>query len=184
MAYVTVDDVYERGNFDSNEQTAAQATKLTNLIVSAQAMIESYTRNTFEVSGDTTRKFDAVEDVDGQTLYFGGRHGLAWCKSITTVTNGDGSTIASSNYVTEPRHTSPYYGITLKSAVSWTYNTDDAIDAIEITGRWGYSVTPPEDIQEACILLVLHWYRMSDQAEEKMIPDDICMMLKHYRSLS
>jgi len=178
MAYVSASEVYDRGNFDVNEY---DDDKIDNLIASAQKMIDSYTHNTFEVASDTTRKFDAVEDVDGQTLYFGGLYGLAYLAGITTVTNGDSTVISSSQYITEPRHAPPYYGITLKSAVTWTFDTDDSLDAISIAGKWGYSVAPPADIEEACILLVLHWYRLGDQAEDKMMPDDVCKILKHYR---
>lgn len=180
MAYATASEVYERGNFETVEQ---DDTKIDNLITAAEKFIDSYTHNTFEVSSDTTRKFDAVEDVDGQTLFFHGKYGLDWLASITTVTNGDGTVISSGSYVTEPRHSGPYYGITLKSSVAWTYNTADSIDAISIEGKWGYSETVPAVVSEACILLVLHWYRMGDQAEEKMIPDDICQLLMPYRKV-
>jgi hypothetical protein len=149
MAYAEPNEVYSRGNFDPNEYDNE---KVENLIKSAKASIDLHTRNVFEVAADTTRKFDAVDDVEGKSLWFNGKYGLDWCSEIVTVTNGDGTTISASNYVTEPRQ-GPYYGITLKSAVSWTYNTDDSIDAISIEGKWGYSASPPADIKEACILL-------------------------------
>lgn len=179
MGYAAASDVYERGNFDPNDY---DDTKIGNLIEAAQGAIDTYTQNTFEVSVDTTRKFDAVDDVDVQTLWFNGAYGLDWCAEIVTVTNGDGTTIASSSYVTEPRHDAPYYGITLKSDVSWTYS-DNPEDAIQIEGKWGKTSAVPAVIKEACILLVLHWYRMGDQAEDKMMPDDICQLLMSHRQV-
>lgn len=180
MAYIQLDDVRSYAGFDAAD--TSDDTRLTNLIAQAQQAINDWTHTTFEISSDDTKYFDAVDDVDGLTLYLNGVHGYESLASITSITNGDTTAVTSGQYVTEPRNGAPYYAITLKSSanISWTY-TDDSENAIAIVGKWGYSETPPEAIKLACIQLVLHWYRMESQHDVKMIPDDICMLLKPYK---
>lgn len=83
-----------------------------------------------------TRKLDAVADLrdDGSIL------ALDWdCLSLTTITNGDASTISANNYVTEPRNDTPYWAVKLlaSSNLAWTY-TSDPENAISIAAIWGY----------------------------------------------
>lgn len=177
MAYATLAEVRARGDFDAGN--TGQDSTISALLVSAEAAIDAWTNNTFEVTSDTTQKFDASEDVDGQSLYFESIHGYNWLADIISVTNGDASVIASSDYVTYPRNTGPYYGIKLLSGVSWTYTTNSE-NAIEVVGKWGYSEAVPAAINEACILLVLHWLRMSDQSEPDDMPKDVKMLLAPY----
>jgi hypothetical protein len=131
---------------------------LTDLLARAQAMIDHACARTFEQSGDTTRYFDARRDVDGAMLYLD--TDLA---QITSVTNGDGATIASNQYATEPRNTTPYYALAIKQNqnVAWTWS-DTPENAIAIVGRWAYSVTAPADITHACIRLAAWLYRQKD----------------------
>lgn len=58
---------------------------------------------------------------------------------VTTLTNGDGTVIASDDYYFEPRHKTPYWGIGLlgSSGLTWQYQ-EDSEDAISIVGVWGY----------------------------------------------
>lgn len=133
-------------------------TLLSTIIDRAQAWIDERTGRTFKATADTTRYFDAVRDVMGRTLELDGD----LC-AITTVVNGDSSTISSSDYVTEPRNTTPYWGLTIKTSASsnWTYSTTPE-DAIAITGRWAFSTTPPEDIVHATIRMAAWIYRQKD----------------------
>jgi hypothetical protein len=176
MAYVTLANVRQHGGYKSTE--LGHDDEIDELIPRAESAIESYTNNVFNLGGTTTRYFDALEDVEGQKLYFD-----EWLASTTSlvITNGDGNTVASSEYVTLPRNGTPIYGLQLKSSstVAWDYTTSPE-NAISIVGYWGFSENPPEDIKLACIQLVLHWLRLEDQSEDKVIPSDICMMLKPY----
>lgn len=131
---------------------------LTALMTAAIAYIEGPTGadRRFAVTADTTRRFDANGDVVGRTL----RLDEDLCQ-ITSVTNGDGATVASGDYVTEPRNHAPYRALTLKfttTAPIWTWNTTPE-DAIVIVGRWGYSITPPADIAQAFKAMVAYFYR-------------------------
>lgn len=169
-------------------------TLLTDLLARAQAIIDRETGRTFEASADSTRKFDAVRDVDGPTLYLD--EDLA---QITSVTNGDGVAVASTNYVAEPRNRTPSYALRLlgSSSVAWTYD-DDPENAISIAGRWAYSVSAPDDIKHATIRLAAWLYRQrSDAAKDddrpilangvwimpSRLPQDVASTLAEYRKV-
>jgi hypothetical protein len=112
----------------------------------------------FAVANDSTKRFDAERDVDRSTrrvLYI-------WddLAQITSITNGDGQSVPLADIATEPRNEGPYYALTIKRSSSqvWTWS-DTPEDAISITGRWGYSVTPPADIALAMKGIVAYFYR-------------------------
>lgn len=173
-------------------------TLLTSLITRAQAAIDAYVGFSFEAAADSTRYFDATSrryggHVDGRLLLFD-----TWCCAITSVTNGDGSTIASTYYVTEPRNGSRYYGIKLlaSSGLSWETDSDgDAEKAITVTGKFAWSTTPPADIVHATLRLALWYYRQRDSSTDmdrpmlaegvtilpSMIPADVTHILDQYR---
>lgn len=162
MAYLTAADLKTYLGISSSSEDSL----LTALIAQAQAHLEAQTGRVFEASADTTKRFDAVEDVlhdeDGRRLTLWLR-GYDLC-AITSVTNGDGTTVASSSYVTEPRNETPYWGLRLKAnaSVAWTYS-DTPEDAISISGRWAYSVTPPADVVMATRDLAVWLYRRRGQ---------------------
>jgi hypothetical protein len=122
---------------------------LSDLIARAQQIINAYCLRTFEAAADSSRTFDAVRDVCGRTLYLD-----ADLCAITSITNGDGTVLATTDYVTEPRNRTPYYAITLRSDSSqeWAYSNQHE-NAITVTGRWAYSVSAPNDVVWACIRL-------------------------------
>lgn len=136
------------------------------LIAQAQKYIEEQTGRVFEASADTTRAFDydrhVLEDEDGRrrTLYLAG-YDLA---TITSVVNGDGTTVAASQYVTEPRRETPYWALTLKqsASVAWTYN-DTPEGAILVTGKWAYATAAPDDVKLATRDLTVWLYRRRGQ---------------------
>lgn len=138
---------------------------LTSLIERAQASIDRYTHRTFEAASDTTKRFDAEYDVsESYTRLDWTPYGLDLCQ-ITSVVNGDGTTISASSYVTEPRNETPYFALKLKvsSGLYFMYdNLDDHENAIQITGRWAYSITAPADIVHACVRLTSYYYRQKD----------------------
>ncbi|MEY4376140.1 MAG: hypothetical protein RJB26_690 [Pseudomonadota bacterium] len=129
----------------------------------ATAHIERETLRVWAAIADTTRRFDAVVDVRGRTLVFD-----AEIASITSITNGNGASVAASQYVTEPRNASPATAVTLKlnSTTEWTWSTSPE-DAIAVTGRWAATITPPDDIVRACRRLAA-WYYL-----QRRNPDDL-----------
>ena len=161
MSYLTASDLKTYLGISSSSEDGL----LTALIAQAQAYLEAQTGRVFEASADATRRFDAVADVLEDEA---GRRLTLWLGedlcAVTSVTNGDGTTVTSSQYVTEPRGETPYWGLRLKSnaSVAWTYS-DTPEDAISITGRWAFSTSAPADVVMACRDLAAWLYRRRGQ---------------------
>lgn len=157
MAYVDIDEFKTYIGLDITDDDAL----ITLLMARAKSLIDGYTRTVFDVSADSTRYFTYGQSTCGRTLTFD-----TWLASApTTVTNGDTTTVASTQYVLEPTNSTPYYAIKLTSAssIAWTY--EDAVEqAISITGKWGWSATPPDEIVHAATRLTAYMYRQKDQA--------------------
>ena len=169
-------------------------TLIGTLLGAAQKQIETYCGRVFEASTTAvTKYFDAIRDItdDGMTLLLD--EDLA---SITAIENGDGVAVTSSDYVTEPRNRTPYYGIRLKMGASqmWTFE-DSSENAIEVKGRWAYSTSAPADIKQATIRLAAYLYAQKDSQVfdvtafpdagmmtiPKGMPEDVKQILDPYR---
>jgi hypothetical protein len=151
MAYSTTADVKTYlGVTGSGDDTL-----IGTLVTAAQSAIDAYFRRTFEAS-DSTRYFDPTVDVRGRTLLL-----VADLCAITSVTNGNGNAVTL--YVTEPRNTTPYYALTIKSnaAENWTYSTTPE-NSIAVVGKWAYSATAPASIAHLCKWMAAAMYRGKD----------------------
>lgn len=137
---------------------ATDDTLLTSIIARVQDMVDRIAGMTFEASADSTHKFDALKNVSGAILTFD----TPLC-AITSVTNGDTTTIASTKYVTNPRNVTPWTSIELlsSSGLFWTYNLDPQ-NAITIVGRWAYSTSAPATIHDLCLIASCATYRLRD----------------------
>lgn len=215
MAYCTLAQVKAYlGGFEDAGQ--ADDALLTDMIQRAQAMIDRYTHRTFEAPTDTTRRFDAVRDVgsgsraswpyggatmalaraDARLLYFDED-----CAQISVVLNGDGSLVPPAAYVTMPANRTPFYGLflTASSGLAWTYS-DAPENAIQVTGRWAYSVVAPADVEHACIRLTAWLYKQGQSYDPALdrpmvatdgilrmpmtLPQDVTALLAPYRKAS
>lgn len=166
------------------------------LLTRAQAQAESYCDRTFVApTTAATRYYDAVRDTsdDRRTLYLD--DDLA---TIVTVVNGDGETVATTHYTTEPRHATPYRSLRLtqRADTLWTYD-DAPEDAIQVNGRWGYATAAPADVQHAVIRLAAYMYAQKDVSTFDVsliagegvmtvpqgLPKDVRELLEPYRRL-
>lgn len=105
---------------------------IVDLLESASRFLDEKTARQFYPSIQT-RVYDLP--VDG-ILYLDGD-----LLEVITLTNGDGSTIASNQYNLKSPNITPYWGITLKqlSAISWLASaTNGSEQAISLKGWWGY----------------------------------------------
>jgi hypothetical protein len=75
--------------------------------------------------------------------------------TITTLSNGDGVAIASSDYNLIPRNDPPYRAIRLTetSTIFWTLDDEGNSEfVIDVAGTWGYVAAHTDDIREACLM--------------------------------
>lgn len=103
-----------------------------HLLKSASRFFDSQTRRWYYPRIET-RYYDVPAsrqlDLDGDLL------------EVITLTNGDGTSIASSEYRLEGRNIYPKWAITLKgsSTTSWEADSDSNVErVIAVTGIWGY----------------------------------------------
>lgn len=171
--------------------TSADDALLGDLIERASAAVDALCRRRFRADADSTRAFDARRDTDGRTLWLD-----ADLCALTSVVNGDGETVPSGDLLTWPRVGPPWSEIRLTgaSAVGWTYAATPE-NAIYVTGRWAYSVTPPDDIIHATVRLAAWFYRQKDVGYEPArptfagvtytsdLPADVLALLAPYRRL-
>lgn len=185
MAYITAADLQSYLNTPSEDDDL-----LTHFAAAVEQIVENVTNRNFKVEADTTRYF-TILDTCGAELYFD--EDLA--QTPTTVTNGDGTVIASTQYVLVDRNRPPYYAMRLKSTTGlfWTYASDPD-DAIEIVGRWGWSTTLPDDVKQMCLRLGAYLYRQKNISVIEVFvdmngqlqvphgfPSDVKEMLDFYR---
>jgi hypothetical protein len=168
---------------------------LAAMIARAQAVIDAYCRQTFEAAADSTRYFDPTLDSDGTTLWLD-----APICSITSITNGDGTTVTAAKYIKWPRNESPWLRLVLKanSGVVWTWTTTPE-NSISIVGKWAYSEVAPADIEHVTLRLASYLYRQKDNQSNDLdrsvaigggvvmlpstLPADIKTLLRPYRRL-
>lgn len=149
--YCTLADVKA---YLGTDQTTDDAV-ITPLIGRATTAIETYCGRSFTARAET-RHYDAIQDVNGQTLYVDDD-----LLTVTSITNGDSEVLDAADYVLLPSNVSPKYAIRLKSgsSKSWTYVTDPE-EAITIVGSWGYKNDnePPADVHQAAVQLAAWYY--------------------------
>lgn len=139
---------------------------LTRYVYEASSAVEAHCGRRFaDVTngiGTLTRKFDyASPPLFGRVLFVDDD-----LLSVTTLTNGDGNAIASTNYRLLPPNDSPKYGIELydDSTVSWVAG-DHRQEAIQVQGSWGYAtstLTMPQDVRTAASKLAAWFYQTRD----------------------
>lgn len=173
-------------------ETSADDALLGDLIGRASAVVDALCNRTFRADEDHTRGFDALTEVDGRTLWLD-----ADLCALTSLVNGDGVSIALGDLLLWPRTGPPWSEIRLRRAAdaAWTY-TESPENAIQVTGRWAYSVEPPADIVQATVRLAAWLYRQKDVGYEPArptfagisytadLPADVLALLAPYRRLA
>jgi hypothetical protein len=125
-------------------------------IEAASRYIDDITGQQFYATS-TTRYFSVPEDR-GKELWLEGQYLL----TVTTLTNGDATTLSASDYNLLPKNHPPYYAIKIKDGVDKYWEVDSNNDSdyvISIVGTWGYVATTPKDIEVACLELAASLYK-------------------------
>lgn len=185
MAYVSLATLKEYLDISNTNDD----TLLTNILTRAQAVFDAHFEHSFEAV--TATRYYTDDALDGFSLLLD-----APLLSVTTLTNGDGSTIDSSKYRLYPRNSTPYFEIRLLSTsnTNWTFDTDGEIS---VAGTWGYTSSAPDDVVHAVLRLAAYLYRQKDSqvfeataAPElgiitvpKGIPDDVMKIIKALQAI-
>lgn len=142
-------------------------TLLAALITSASRLIDrevgKWPDYFYPSTSDTVRYFDGNETphlwIDDAV-------------SITTVSVSDSGGRESSDYtdwsssdwIAWPYNTTPITRIDV-DVLNGSYSLFDAYPkSVKVTGVFGYSATPPEDVRQACEIQVLRWFMRAKQA--------------------
>jgi hypothetical protein len=188
MAYTDTATVKQYLGIDSSDHDAL----IGNIITRTQKAIESYCDRVFEAAS-ATRYYDVT---GSRTLFLDDD-----LLTVTTLTNGDDTEIAASDYQLLPLNESPKYAIRLKenSNINWEDDSDGNREGvISVAGTWGWTTAVPADIAHACIRLAAYYFKqreaqvfdvtaIPDQGAiiiPKGIPPDVKMILDHYRKPS
>ena len=145
--YATLDEYKGFGDVDSTDANDDAA--IEKIIEGVSRYIDLKTQRTFYARTET-RKYNLPSDggreleLDDDLL------------TITTLSNGDGVAIASSDYNLIPINETPKSAIRLKqtSTVFWTLDSDGNSEfVIDVAGTWGYMTNHTDDIREACLMI-------------------------------
>jgi len=148
--YATLAEV--KAYIDTSSTNATDDGVIEDMVEMASRLIDKLTIRTFYARTET-HYFD----------YSGGRSLVMDddLLTVTTLTNGDDDTIASTEYNLLPFNRSPKHEIKLKqsSTEGWEIDSDgNSEGVISVAGTWGYSATAPDDIKHACISIVISAY--------------------------
>ena len=162
MAYITASDLKNYMKINGNSDD----TQLGLFADRAQHVIEEYTHRVFEWAGaGTVKKFTPLSYLDGGDLLdvMTLSMGLSEFYELTSITNGNGTAISTSDVVLLPGNITPKYAIRIKSSanVTWTYSTTIE-ESVSVTAKWAYSATAPADIVQAALRIGAYLYRQRD----------------------
>jgi hypothetical protein len=141
--YATLQEYKDYSDITSSDSTDDAVVE--DVITSASRFLDSMTNRTFYARTET-RLFDVPGSrklrLDDDLL------------TISTLTNGDGTVLTTSDYRLLPANVSPKYAIKLldTSAVFWEADSSGGYEvAISVLGTWGYVATTPFDVHQACL---------------------------------
>ena len=199
MAYITATDLKNYMKINGNSDD----TQLALFADRAQHVVDSYTHRVFEWAGaGTVKKFTPTSYLDGGDLYdmYTLSLGLNEFYELTSITNGNGVAISTSDVVLLPQNITPKYAVRIKSSanVNWTYTTTIE-ESVSITAKWAYSASAPADIVQAALRIGAYLYRQRDGTPDSdrpivsadgvvlsapRIPSDVLELLRPYRRRS
>lgn len=129
--------------------STAEVETVETLLAQAQAFIEAKTGRRFEARTET-RLYGASAQVYSDPRLLLLDEDLL---SVTTLTNGDGTVIASTAYHLHPLNGLPKFGIRLKSSGSWNFAEDGVV---QVAGQWGYTSTPSDLVKRLTARVTKH----------------------------
>lgn len=154
MSYLTLEEM--KAYISAQITTAVDDYLLTEALQSAQKEIDGHCGRSFE-SSTGTRYYRETDIKD----YPGIANELLILdddlQSVSTLTNGDDTTITSTDYWLEPRNKSVYSRIHLKTGKTWIFNTDGEV---AVAGTWGFTTAADSFIKEMTREVAAYLYQL------------------------
>jgi hypothetical protein len=144
MGYTTIEEI---SNYLLIEIDPSFEDTIESWIEAMSEYIDNETGRTFEAQ-EGTKTYEVkmkVADVIGNYLLSVKELEIDECTEITEIKNDD---VEITDYLLYPANSTPKTRIKLKEG-SFSVGEQN----IEVSGKWGYSETPPKDIQFACMVL-------------------------------
>ena len=156
MSYVTLAEyksyIRELTQGQPAGYTSAEDDAMRLFLDQAQRLIEGKTERVFSAKTETRYYLaSAVPLAYPDTLLLD--YDLL---TVTSLVNGNGTTIPADGYWLHPFNESPKWAIVLKSGYSWSFSTDGRV---AVTGAWGYMATPNDDVKR--VTMQLAWWIQS-----------------------
>jgi len=157
MAYPTV----ENAKTYLSVTGAGEDTEIGWFVDAATAWVENYCGHNFEADADQTiyilPEYPALIGRSRRKLLIREYEII----SVTSITNGDGETVGSGDYLLRPTSGPPYYMIELDAdaGLVWWRGSDGAGVVTIVASSLGYSATCPDDVFLAILETVGVLYR-------------------------
>jgi uncharacterized phiE125 gp8 family phage protein len=174
MGYATLAQVKQYLGITGTSEDAL----LTRLIDAASAAIDRYTGRRFTAS--TATKQVHRDHIAGDTFFLPDD-----LQSVTQVVTDEGDVLLPADFV-------PFYPPTRVLRVKASAQDWSIEYTADVTGQWGFSAAPPDDIVQVCVRLASWMYRSKDaqvfdvagqegvNALNTRLPRDIAQMLDPY----
>jgi uncharacterized phiE125 gp8 family phage protein len=174
--------------------TTADDALLSDLLMRATSVIEQMTRKVFVAPPASPRRFGRSQMMWESALrwdYLLLPSGYYVAQLVRAI-DGDGTEIPLSEIELPPE--GPPYSVLIRRGARWC----SSAQTVEITARWGYSISPPADIVHATIRLAAWMYRQRGTANDpdrptvadsglvllpSALPDDVRAVLERYRDV-
>lgn len=157
--YLEVEELKQYLNLNNTSQDEI----IESMILASQDYVEHKTHRIFASEADDTRYFNPLTDAYGGSRVLRINEDLI---SITSITNGDGEVVSSSDYsLIQIKNHIIEVSLKRSTGLFWTYD-EDPENAITIVGRWAYSLTPPNDIVQATKRLASYLFWQKDNAND------------------
>ncbi len=149
-AYTTLVNIKDRLEITSTDEVNDGV--INAAIRAASALMAGETNREF-VSESATRYFDVPDNSTLEVDDF---------TSVTSITNGDGTTIPLTDVVYLPGNKLPKWAIRIKPSSAYYWSGDSSgntIQAIAVVALWGYSDGAPDDVRAAVEDIVVNKYK-------------------------
>ena len=171
MAYLS------EAEFENMTGQVIETALFTTLFDMAKAKFDGDVLQKFEVTGDTSRYLNPYKKAIGEVLFMD-----EWLAQTPTFVKVDGVTVPLVDIELIDRNEPPYYALALRDTATKTwFDGDDTVEAqIEISGRWGYSVSVPNRVKEAMKELVVYYRETRAQTQEYKLPKRYFEIVEYY----